>query len=80
VNKQRTLNDRIMNSDNFKINLNQNLWGLLLTLLTLGTAEYFELSTLYWFGLVLSILASISFLITLIAYTINYWENKMNNK
>lgn len=69
-----------MNTDNFKINLNQNLWGLLLTLLTLGTAEYFELCTLYWFGLVLSGLTSISFLITLIAYTINYWKSKMKNK
>ena len=69
-----------MNTDNFKINLNQNLWGLLLALLTLGTAEYFGLYTLYWFGLLLSGLTCISFFITLIAYTINYWKNKMNNK
>jgi hypothetical protein len=62
-----------MTTENFKINLNQNLWGLLLTLLTLGTAEYFELCTLFWFGLVLSIIASISFVFTLIPYTINYW-------
>lgn len=67
-------------ADNFKINLNQNLWGLLLTLIALGTAEYFGLCTLYWFGLVLSILTSISFLITLTAYTINYWRNKMTDK
>lgn len=67
-----------MNPDNFKINLNQNLWGLFLTLLTLGTAEYFGLCTLYWFGLILSGLTSISFLLTTIAYTINYWKNKMD--
>ncbi len=36
-----------MNAKNFKINLNQNLWGLLLSLITLGTAEYFKLFTLY---------------------------------
>jgi hypothetical protein len=66
-----------MNADNFKINLNQNLWGLFLTLLTLGAAEYFGLCTLYWFGLILSGLTSISFLITLVAYTINYWKSKM---
>ena len=66
-----------MNANNFKINLNQNLWGLFLTLLALGTAEHFDLCTLYWFGLVLSGLTSISFIFTLIAYTINYWKNKM---
>lgn len=66
-----------MNADNFKINLNQNLWGLLLALLTLGTAEYFKLCTLYWFGIILSILTSISFIVTLTAYTLNYWKGKM---
>jgi hypothetical protein len=66
-----------MNADNFKINLNQNLWGLLLALLTLGTAEYFKLCTLYWFGIILSSLTSISFIVTLTAYTLNYWKGKM---
>jgi len=69
-----------MNTDNFKISLNQNLWGLLLSLITLGASEYFDLCTLYWFGLGLSTISSISFLITLIAYTLNYWNNKMTNK
>ncbi|GEP52718.1 hypothetical protein FNO01nite_33900 [Flavobacterium noncentrifugens] len=68
-----------MSVDNFKINLNQNLWGLLLALLSLGVAEYFKLCILYWFGLILSILTSISFLVTLLAYTINYWKNKIKN-
>jgi hypothetical protein len=66
-----------MNTDNFKINLNQNLWGLLLALLTLGTAEYFKLCTLYWFGVILSSLTIISFIVTLTAYTLNYWKGKM---
>jgi len=66
-----------MNAENFKINLNQNLWGLLLSLLTLGTAEYFKLCTLYWFGIILSSLTSISFIVTLTAYTLNYWKGKM---
>lgn len=69
-----------MKTDDFRINLNQNLWGLLLALITLGTAEYFGLCTLFWFGLILSGLTSISFLITLTAYTINYWKNKMKSK
>jgi hypothetical protein len=64
-------------TENFKINLNQNLWGLLLCLLTLGLGEYYNLGTLFKFGLILSCLASISFTITLIAYTVNYWKEKM---
>lgn len=63
----------------FKINLNQNLWGLLLSLLTLGVGEYYGLCSLYWFGLVLSLFTSLSFLITLTAYTIRYWKLKMTN-
>ena len=66
-----------MSAENFKINLNQNLWGLILSLFTLGASEYYELCTLYWFGLVLSCFTSLSLVITLIAYTINYWNNKM---
>lgn len=64
-------------TDNFKINLNQNIWGLLLSLLTLGTSEYYKLVSLYYFGLILSIITSLSFVITLVAYTINYCKNKM---
>jgi len=46
-----------MNVDNFKINLNQKLWLLLITLMTLGTAEYLGLCSLFWFGFILSLLA-----------------------
>lgn len=65
-----------MDSSDIKVNLNQNLWGLLVSLSTLGSAEFFGLCSLYWFGLILSILTSLSFLVTLIAYTRNYWKNK----
>ena len=64
----------------FKINLNQNLWGLLLSLLTLGAGEYYGLCSLYWFGLLLSSITSLSFSITLTAYTIKYWKLKMANR
>lgn len=74
------LKKNIMITDNFKINLNQNIWGLLLTLLTLGVSEYYNLCTLYWFGLILSLIASISFIITLCAYTINYYKLKTKNE
>lgn len=64
--------------DNFKIELNQNLWALIVSLIALGASEYYELSTLYRFGFILSILTSISFFITLIAYTYIYCKNKFN--
>ena len=35
------------NADQFKINLNQNLWGLVLAFGSLGAAERFNLTTLY---------------------------------
>lgn len=68
-----------MELSDFKINLNQNLWGLLLSLFALGAAEYYGLYSLYWFGLILSFFTSLSFLITLTAYTIRYCKIKMIN-
>jgi hypothetical protein len=65
-----------MTLSNVNVNLNQNLWFLIVTLAALGAAEYYNLCTLYWFGLILSSIASISFSITLTAYTINYVKNK----
>jgi len=62
------------------INLNQNLWALVFSLAALGLGEYFHLEKLECFGTLLVIASSISYLITLFAYTINYWINKMKNK
>ena len=68
-----------MDTDDFKINLNQNVWGLLLSLTTLGVSEYFNFKCLFWFGLILSVLTTISFTSTLTAYTINYCRKKIKN-
>jgi hypothetical protein len=62
--------------ENFKINLNQNLWVLIVALLTLGCSEYFKLKMLYYFGFWLSIPASISIILSLFYYTKNYIQNK----
>jgi len=43
-----------MSADNFKINLNQNLWVLVVAFIALGASEYYRLCTLFWFGVVLS--------------------------
>lgn len=64
-------------SDSFKINLNQNLWVLVVSLLGLGIAEYFNLSKLLKVSCFLSVVSSVSVLFTLIFYTINYCKNKL---
>ena len=62
--------------DHFKINLNQNLWGLIVGFLGLGAAEHYALSTLFWFSVVLSVIMLSSLAITTFGYTKNYWKNK----
>ncbi len=64
-------------SESFKINLNQNLWGLLMAMVALGLSEYYSLSTLFYISLIASIASIISYIITLIPYTINYWRAKI---
>jgi cytochrome c oxidase subunit IV len=63
--------------DQFKINLNQNLWGLVVGLGGLGVAEYFHLQTLFWFTVVVAGVMVLSVVVTAVAYTINYWKHKM---
>lgn len=63
-------------AENFKINLNQNLWGMVLSFASLGFAEYFHLNTLYNLSLTSSIIFLISILITTIFYTWKYCKNK----
>jgi len=64
--------------EQFRINLNQNLWGLLVGLGALGAAEYFNLRTLFWFAVVVSVIMVLSVAATTLAYTIKYWMNKQN--
>jgi len=63
--------------EQFKINLNQNLWGLLVGLSSLGVAEYFGLCVLFWFAFVVSAIMVPSVAATTLAYTINYWKHKL---
>ena len=58
------------------VNLNQNLWFLIVSLLGLGFSEYFCLPTLFWFTFILSIGASVSIFVTLFFYTKNYCIKK----
>ncbi|MDD5321624.1 MAG: hypothetical protein PHD43_13630 [Methylococcales bacterium] len=65
--------------EQFKINLNQNLWGLLVGLIALGVAEHYSLCSLFWFSVVVSVIMVASVAITTLAYTMNYWKNKKAN-
>jgi glucan phosphoethanolaminetransferase (alkaline phosphatase superfamily) len=62
--------------DDLNINLNQNLWGLVVSLGSLGSAEYFKLDTLYWFSFAIAVVMTVSIAITTFAYTKAYWTKK----
>lgn len=62
--------------ENFRINLNQNIWGLMISIVTLAAGEYYCLNTLFWVGVILTSVTGLSYVITLIPYTVNYWRNK----
>ena len=61
-------------TDQLKINLNQNLWGLVVGFITLGASEHYNLHTLYWFAVTVSVVMALSISITTLAYTKNYWK------
>lgn len=56
--------------EQFKVKLNQNLWGLIVSF---GAAEYFNLCTLFGFAVVASMIMTISLGFTTWAYTVKYW-------
>lgn len=62
--------------EQFKINLNQNLWGLVVGLVALGLSEHYNLCTLFWFSVAVSVVMVASVGVTTLAYTANYWKNK----
>jgi hypothetical protein len=63
-------------ADHFRINLNQNLWGLVVSFLALGFAEYYHLPTLFWVSASTSVIMVISVALTTLAYTIHYWKSR----
>jgi glucan phosphoethanolaminetransferase (alkaline phosphatase superfamily) len=61
----------------FKINLNQNLWALVVSYASLGCAEYYGLCTLYWLSAVAALAATLSVVATSVVYTYTYWKKKI---
>lgn len=62
--------------DNLRINLNQNLWGLVISFAALGLAEHYDLKTLFWFAAISAVISLVSVALTTLAYTVNYWRKK----
>ena len=63
-------------SEKFKINLNQNIWGLVVSFGFLGLAEYYGLSILFWLSVVPAVVMVISVCVTTWSYTGRYVSNK----
>jgi hypothetical protein len=60
----------------FKINLNQNLWVLVVSYSALGMAEHWNLKALFWLALFASIGLTVSPLITTWFYTADYCKKR----
>ena len=63
--------------DKFNINLNQNLWGLVVSYAALGVAERWSLTWLFRLSLVASVGLTVSVLITFVFYTWKYCRGKL---
>ena len=63
-------------SDQFKINLNQNLWGLVAAYAALGVAEHWYLKWLFRFSFIMAATMTVSVFVTTLAYTLKYWRSK----
>ena len=64
-------------TDKLEISLNQNLWMLIVSMASLGGAEYYKLPKLVCFSNYLCWLSCASITVTVIAYTFNYVKNKI---
>jgi len=66
-------------AETFKINLNQNLWGLVVAYAALGAAEHWALKRLGYLSFIMTIGMTLSVLATTLFYTVNYCRSKFAN-
>jgi|GEM_PF-3305970 len=60
-----------------EIKLNQNLWLLLVSLMSLGLSENFKLPALKVFSIILCSISTLSMITCVVFYTINYYKTKI---
>jgi len=65
--------------EKFNINLNQNLWGLVVTYAALGIAEHWNLRRLLCLSLIAAVAMTVSVLFTVTFYTWKYCRSKLGN-
>lgn len=66
--------EKIINKimDKVNINLNQNLWAVVVSLVGIGFSEHYALPTLFCFSKILGLMSFTSFGVTLVFYTVRY--------
>ena len=62
--------------DKININLNQNLWGLLIGYLALGLSDFYELELLYTLSAIFAITMTSFVLVAFFFYTFKYIKKK----
>jgi hypothetical protein len=62
--------------DKVDVNLNQNLWGLVVSYVAVGLSQRYGFHELWWLAFVVSCAMSLSVLVCLVFYSINYCCNK----
>ncbi len=63
--------------DKVYVKLNQNLWGLVVSYAGVGLSERYGFHQLWWLSFIVAIAMSISILVCLVFYTINYCRKKL---
>lgn len=64
--------------DKFNINLNQNLWALVVAYGTLGVAERWHLGHLLWLARIMATVTTWSMVLSVAAYTWTYCKKKFS--
>lgn len=64
--------------EQFKIKLNQNIWGLIVGYAAVGAAEYYKLRALYCMSTIVASALSLSVIITVGFYTYRYCKDKLS--
>lgn len=67
---------RMAIEDKFKINLNQNLWGMVVSYVTTGLSQRYGFHELWWLSFVVACVMSLSVLICIAFYTFDYCQRK----